>query len=46
METLTCDICGRITHDDNSEVFEVYYGDGMTQERHCFDCDPADEEVM
>lgn len=45
METMTCDLCGCETHDDFSGVFEVYYGDGMTHERHCFDCDPADEEV-
>jgi hypothetical protein len=46
MEKLICDICGDETTDDNSEVFETYYGDGMKLERHCFDCDPADEEVM
>jgi hypothetical protein len=45
-EKLICAICGQETHDDFSEVFDVFYGDGMTQERHCFDCDPADEEVM
>lgn len=45
IEELTCDLCGQRTHDDESEVFEVYYGDGMTLERHCFTCDPADEEV-
>lgn len=43
METLTCDLCGQKTHDDHSEVFDLYYGDGVTQERHCFDCDPPDE---
>mgnify|MGYP006272037305 CR=1 FL=1 len=45
LDKLICEICRQETHDDNSEVFEVYYGDGMTQERHCFDCDPPDEEV-
>jgi len=46
MNKLICDLCGQETHDDSSDVFDIFYGDGMTQERHCFDCDPADEEVM
>lgn len=46
METLTCDLCGQVTHDDQSEVFDLFFGDGMKQERHCYDCDPPDEEVM
>jgi hypothetical protein len=45
METLTCDLCGCQTHDDTSEVFEVYSVGGVALERHCFDCDPADAEV-
>ena len=44
VDKLICAICHGETHDDFSEVFDVFYGDGMTQERHCFDCDPADEE--
>lgn len=43
METLTCYLCGNKTHNDESKVFDLYYGDGLTQERHCHECDPPDE---
>ena len=44
MEELVCDICGMKTHDDVAHTVEVYYGDGMKLERHCFYCDPPDDE--
>lgn len=46
MDTLICDLCGQETHDDNSDVFDIYHPTKVVTERHCFDCDPADEEVM
>lgn len=43
---MICTMCGSETHDDFSEVFDIFYNDGIKQERHCFDCDPPDDEVM
>jgi len=39
---VTCDLCGEETHDDTSELFDVFTLTGTTQERHCFDCDPPE----
>lgn len=43
MDKLICDICGQETHDDQSEMFDLFYGEGVTQERHCHKCDPPDD---
>jgi hypothetical protein len=45
-QQMICDLCGKKTHDDQSEVFLSFFSkDGVTQQRHCFDCDPPDEEL-
>jgi len=39
MDTLTCDLCGDHTEEKTSKVYDLYYGEGLTHERHCDDCD-------
>lgn len=43
-EQLICDLCGEETHGDTSEMFTVLTNNGTRTERHCFDCDPPDED--
>lgn len=43
-ELMICFVCGEETHDDTSALFDVFTLTGVTQERHCFDCDPPDSE--
>lgn len=39
---MTCDVCGRYTNDNQSEVFQ--YARSGLMERVCHDCDPPDED--
>lgn len=40
-DQIICDLCGKETHDTESEIME----DMVTGKKsiHCYDCDPADE---
>jgi hypothetical protein len=45
MEKIICDICGGKTSSDSIRTIEVYYGDGMKLENHCFYCNPPEEDL-